>query len=269
MNRWAVPRAIGVGLVALGLLVPFVPLVITAVSGPWRYPALVPDRFSGRGIELLTDPSSDVLTALVNSVVIASVVAVLAAVIGLAGGRALGMYRFRGKRLVQFLFLAPVIVPGFAVTLGIHVFFVRYGLADTVAGVVLVHLVPTIPYVTLVMGASFANFDPAFEDQARVLGAGPVRTWWSVTVPAVRPGLVVAAFFAFLISWSEYILTLLIGGGTVKTLPLVLFAYIGQADLTQAAAVSLVFIVPPLVLVVGTSRYLTGSQSGVVGLGRL
>ena len=48
---------------------------------------------------------------------------------------------------MQFLLLAPVIVPGLAVTLGIQVFFIRYGLADTVAGVVLVHLIPTVPYV--------------------------------------------------------------------------------------------------------------------------
>lgn len=119
------------------------------------------------------------------------------------------------------------------------------------------------------MAASFANFDPSYEDQARVLGAGPVRTFLSVTLPAVRAGLVVAAFFAFLISWSEYILTLLIGGGTVKTLPLLLFAYIGSADLTEAAALSVLLVIPPLLLVVVTSRYLTGRSSAVVGFGRL
>ena len=66
----------------------------------------------------------------------------VASLIGLSAGRALGLYEFRGKRVIQFLMLAPVIVPGIAVTLGIQVFFLRYGLADTVAGVVLVHLGP-------------------------------------------------------------------------------------------------------------------------------
>ena len=269
MSLAGVRRSVGTSVLVAGLVLPVLPLLLTAVSGGWRYPALVPTTFSARGFKLVTDPHGDVLGALRTSLVIAISVAVIASGIGLAGGRAIGLYAFRGKRIVQFLLLAPVIVPGLAVTIGIDVFFIRYGLAGTMPGVILVHLVPTIPYVTLVLGASFANFDTDYEDQARVLGAGPLRTLWSVTLPAVRPGLVVAAFFAFLISWSEYILTLLIGGGSVKTLPLVLFAYISQSDTTEAAAVALVFIAPPLLLVTLTSRYLTGSGSGVVGLGRL
>lgn len=264
-----VRRSVGLGVLVVGVLVPFVPLVLTAVSTGWRYPAIVPSTFTARGLGLVTDPDGEVLPALVTSFTIAAAVAVLSSVVGLCGGRAMGLYRFRGKRLVQFLLLAPVLVPGFAVTFGLQVFFIRYGLADTVTGVVLVHLVPTIPYVTLVLGATFASFDVTYEDQARVLGAGPVRTFLSVTLPAIRPGLFVAALFAFLISWSEYVLTLLVGGGTIRTLPVLLFAYIGSADLTEAAAVSLVFALPPLLLVVAASRYLTGTQSGVVGLGRL
>lgn len=259
----------GLGLLVLGLVLPVLPLVVMAVSGQWRYPAIVPQTFSTRGLSLIVDPQSEIVRGLLTSVTISTTVAVLASLIGLSGGRALGLYRFRGRRAVQLLLLAPVIVPALAVTLGIQVFFIRYGLADTIPGVVLVQLLPTIPYVTLVMGATFANFDTAYEDQARVLGAGPLRTFWSVTLPAVRPGLAVAAYFAFLISWSEYILTLLIGGGTVKTLPLLLLSYIGSSDLTEAAALSLVFVLPPVMLVVLISRYLTGHQTAAVGLGRL
>ena len=69
-------------------------------------------------------------------------------------------------------------------------------------------LIPTIPYVTLVLTGAFSNLELDYEAQARSLGAGPLRTFWHVTLPIVRPSLVVAAFFAFLISWSEYILTL-------------------------------------------------------------
>jgi len=79
----------------------------------------------------------------------------------------------------------------------------------------------------------------------------------------------VAALFAFLISWSEYILTLLIGGGVVRTLPLLLFAEIGSSDLPAAAALSLVIALPPLLLVALTSRLLTGSTPVAVGMRRL
>lgn len=259
-------RAVGAGLLAVGLLAPPVPLLLWAVAGDFRYPALVPE-LSGRGLALLAAP--EVLSALGTSLAVALTVAVLAALVGAAAGRALGLYAFPGRRVMQLLLLAPVLVPTLAVTLGIQVFFIRYGLADSVAGVVLVQLIPAVPYVSLVMAAAFAGLDVDAEDAGRMLGAGPLRRLLYVTLPAVRPGLVVAALFAFLISWSEYILTLLIGGGTVRTLPLLLFAAIGSSDLTAAAALSLVVAVPPVVLVGLTARYLTGASPAAVGFGRL
>jgi putative spermidine/putrescine transport system permease protein len=256
-------------LLAIGLLLPFVPLLVWAGSGQWRYPGVVPQRGSGRGLRLLVDPASDIPQGLLTSLLLGVTVSVIACAVGLCAGRALGLYTFRGKRAVQFLLLAPAIVPGLAVTLGIQVFFLRYRLAGTLPGVVLVQLLPTIPYVTLVLGSAFANFETGYEEQARTLGAGPLRTFWHVTLPVLRPSLIVAAFFAFLISWSEYILTLLIGGGTVKTLPLLLFAYIGSSDQNVAAALALLVVLPPFLLVLVTSRFLTGSQTGAVGFGRL
>lgn len=250
-------------LLAAALLAPVLPLLLWAVAGEFRWPALLPEP-SARGLRRLADP--DVAAALGTSAAIAVSVAVLATAIGAAAGRALGGRAFPGRRALQLLLLAPVLVPTLAVTLGIQVFFIRYGLADTVAGVVLVQLVPTVPYAGLVMAAAFAGHDDAAEDAGRVLGAGPWRRLWHVTLPAVRPALAVSALFAFLISWSEYILTLLIGGGTVRTLPLLLFAAIGSSDLTAAAALSLVVALPPLLLVVGTARRLGGT--GAAGFGR-
>lgn len=258
-------RAAAVLLVA-AVLGPVLPLVVWAVAGDFRYPALLPEP-TARGLRLLLAP--DVLAALGTSAAIASAVAVLATAIGAAAGRALGPASFRGRGAVTLLLLAPVLVPTLAVTLGIQVYFIRYGLADTVAGVVLVQLVPTVPYAALVTAAAFADHDLDAEDAGRVLGAGPWRRCWHVTLPAVRPALVVSALFAFMVSWSEYILTLLIGGGTVRTLPLLLFAAIGSSDLTAAAALSLVVALPPLLLVVASARRLGGAGSSRVGMVRL
>lgn len=256
-------------LAIVGLLLPLVPLVGWAFAGRWRYPALVPQQASARGIRLLTDPRTQVVHGLALSTGIGAAVAVLAVAVGLPAGRAIGTYRFRGRRAVQFLLLAPVIVPGLAVTLGLQVFFVRYGLADTVAGVVAVQLMPTVPYAATLLGAGFANLDLDYERQARALGAGPVRVLLFVTLPLLRPVLVTAALFAFLISWSEYVLTLLVGGGQVQTLPLLLFAAINSSDTTAAAALSLLVIVPPLLAVAASARVLARRPAGAIGLGRL
>ncbi len=264
-----VGRRFGASVPIAGALVPLVPLVVWAFAGQWRYPALRPQQLSLRGIRLLADPRSQIPHALLTSTVIATSVAVLAGVVGYPAGRAVGLYRFRGRRAVQFLLLAPVIVPGLASAVGLQVFFIRYGLADSAAGVVLVQLIPTVPYAATVLAAAFANLDTDYERQARALGAGPLRVLLFVTLPLMRPALLLAGLFAFLISWSEYVLTLLIGGGQVTTLPLLLFAAISSSDTTAAAALALLLIGPPLLLVVASARMLSARSGAVIGLGRL
>ncbi len=264
-----VGRRFGASVLIAGALVPLVPLVVWAFAGQWRYPTLRPQQLSLRGIRLLADPRSQIPQALLTSTVIATSVAVLAGVVGYPAGRAVGLYRFRGRRAVQFLLLAPVIVPGLASAVGLQVFFIRYGLADSAAGVVLVQLIPTVPYAATVLAAAFANLDTDYERQARALGAGPLRVLLFVTLPLMRPALLLAGLFAFLISWSEYVLTLLIGGGQVTTLPLLLFAAISSSDTTAAAALALLLIGPPLLLVVASARMLSARSGAVIGLGRL
>ncbi|MEJ7831993.1 MAG: ABC transporter permease subunit [Nocardioides sp.] len=247
-------------------LLPLLPVVIWAVAGPWRYPDLVPTELSSRGPALLAGP--EVLGALGTSLLVSSTVALIACLVALPAGRALGWHRFRGRRVVQFLLLAPVIVPTLAVTLGLQIFFVRYGLADTAAGVVLVQLMPTVPYAATLLAASYATLDRDHERQARVLGANPWRTQLSVTLPLLRPALVTTFLLAFLISWSEYVLTLLIGGGRVTTLPLLLFAAIESSDRTAAAALGLLVVAPPVLLVVLVARFVGGRDAAWLGLAR-
>ncbi|MEO6712320.1 MAG: ABC transporter permease subunit [Mycobacteriales bacterium] len=258
---------VSAALMLLGVLIPLVPLVLWSFAGRWRYPGLVPQQGTLRGVRLLADPTSQVLAGLGTSVSIGAAVTLLSLAVGVPAGRALGLYEFRGRNLVRLLLVAPALVPGLAVLLGTQVFFLRYGLADTLAGVVLVQLVPTIPYVTLVMAGAYANFEVDYERQAALLGARPWQVQLHVTLPALRPALTVAAYFAFLISWSEYALTLLIGGGTVKTLPLLLYAYAGGPDPTEAAAVALVVMLPPLLLMALVVRGLSG-RGGTLGLVR-
>ena len=247
-----------VAAVVVAVLLPLLPLLMWSVAGRWRYPDLLPASVTRRGLDRVLD--GEVVGALATSAGIAVVVAVLACVIGLSAGRAIGLYRFRGRRAVQFLLLAPVIVPGLAVTLGLQVFFVRYGLADSVTGVVLVQLMPTVPYAATLLGAAFADLDVDLERQARSLGAGPVRVLATVTLPLLRPALVTTALLTFLISWNEYVLTLLIGGGQVTTLPLLLFAAIQGSDRTAAAALGLLVVLPPVLVVLAVARRLRGRE---------
>ena len=252
MRRIGAPVVLTV--LMLGLLLPVVPLLLWAWNSSWRYPDLLPAAPTGRGLSLVL--SGQVITALLTSLLVGVCVSTLACAIGFPAGRLLGLTRFPGRGAVRFLLLAPVVVPALAVTLGLQVFFIRLGLADNVAGVVLVQLVPTVPYAATLLTAAFEDYDLDLERVARSLGAKPWRVLLDVTLPTLAPAVLLTALLTFLISWSEYILTLLVGGGQVQTLPLLLFAAIGSSDRTAAAALGLLVVLPPVLLVVLARRVL-------------
>ena len=251
------------------LILPLIPLAIWSFAKGWFYPSLLPKIWSLRAWEYTFSETSGVLSSLWLTIGISLSATVLSILVGVPAGRALGMYKFKAKPFVEMLILAPMIVPGIAVALGIHSVFISLGLTNSVQGVILVHLIPTIPYMTLVMAGIFANYDPAFELQARSLGASPLKTFWYVTLPAIMPGIIVGGLFAFLVSWSQYILTLLIGGGRVVTLPLLLFNFAtsGRNDIT--GAIGMIYIIPGVIILILTAKHLSGRSGAVGGFGRI
>ena len=253
----------------VALLSPLAGFFINAFAFRWFYPQLVPQEITLRAWENIIDPNSRVLEALWNSTIIAVSVTIVSIIIGLPAARALGLYQFRGKIIVEFLILAPTIVPGIAVAIGLNINFLQWGLAGTIFGVGLVHLVPVMPYVVLTLSGVFANYNPEFEEQARSLGAGPIRTFIHVTFPAIFPGIVVAGLFAFLVSWGQYILTFLIGSGRIITLPVLLFSTASGGNNANIAAMSLVFIAPAVLILILSSRFLSGNSSAIGGFGKV
>ena len=203
------------------------------------------------------------------STLVALIVVALCGILGLPAARALALHDFRGRRMVEWLMMLPIVVPGLVVAMGTHIVLIQIGLADTLPGVVLVHLAPALPYFVLVMAGVFANYSVELEETARSLGASPWRIFLYVTLPAIFPGLLVAAMFTFLVSWTQYITTVLVGGGRIITLPMVLFPLIGAANHAAAAAVSIVFVLPALLILAYTARTMQQDVQSLGGLGKL
>ncbi|MCA9999988.1 MAG: ABC transporter permease subunit [Anaerolineales bacterium] len=258
-----------IGAILLGVVAPLLPLTVWAFAHNWFFPSVLPTAWSSRAWVYLFSGRSQLGAATLNSLVVATAVTALSLLIGLPAGRALAFYSFRGKTAVFFLILAPTIMPLIAVAMGIHIAFIRLRLADTLPGVILAHLIPVLPYTVLLLRSAFASYNRDYEAQARTLGARPWQIVTHITLPTIWPSLMVAALFAFLISWSQYLLTLLIGGGRLITLPVLLFAFANSGDYPITAALSLLFIAPALLLFLFTARYLTGRHAALGGLGKL
>lgn len=253
-------------LIAGAIVLPLFTLVVWSFARGWYFPQLVPQTWSLRAWTYVFSRASQVGRGIAQGAFVALSVTLLSLLVGVPAGRALGLYRFRGKKLVQFLILAPTLVPGIAVIMGIHVVFIRLGLTGTLLGVILVHLIPTTPYVAMVMTGVFANYNPDFEQQARTLGTRPLQVLRYITLPAIAPGVLVAGMFAFIISWEQYLLTLLIGSGQVVTLPVLLFSSAGGGNHAITAALALLLIAPSLLVLFVTARHLTGENVAMGGI---
>lgn len=247
-------------LITVLVLAPFLPLLLWSFSGKWFFPAPVPTAVSMRAwTYIFQSASHQILPGLFHSFGIAAVTSLLSVAIGLPAGRALGIYRFYGKPVVAFSLLAPVLVPPLSTAMALHFWFLKLGLAETHLGVILIHLSVSLPYAVFVLWGRFSGYDPEVEEQARSLGAGPVSVFFRITLPWVAPGVLAAGLFAFLLSWSQYLGTLVIGGGRILTLPVLLFSLMQSGDRPVAAAVSVLFVLPALLVLFVSAKKITGS----------
>jgi putative spermidine/putrescine transport system permease protein len=247
------------------VVLPIVPLVLWSAAFAWRWPDLLPTVWGGRAWRYVFAPTTEVRSGLIGSIIIGLLTMALSLMIGTPAGIAIGRMAFRGKRAVELLLLAPFIVPGLVVTMGIQIVFIHLRLADTVQGVVLAHMMPALPYVIISVAGVAANTSIQTEEQARSLGATAWQAFVHVTLPALRPGLVVGGLFAFLVSWSQYTSTLIIGGGKVQTLPLLVYTFTRSGDNPIAAALALLFVAPAIIALAVATRTLRQRYTVVGG----
>lgn len=251
--------------ILVSVLLPFTPLLIWSVSEKWFFPSPFPQDLGLRAwMYIFGTAGSQVTTGLFTSFSLGLTSTFISLLIGLPAGRALGLYAFPGKKIISLLLILPVIVPPLSVAMGLHLWFIRLGLAETFVGVVLIHLTFCLPYTIFVLWGVFSDYNPDFEEQARSLGASTVRTFLSVTLPMILPGLTVAALFAFLLSWSQYLSTLIIGGGQMLTLPVLLFSLMDSGDRPVASAVSIIFVLPAFLALMASAHTL--GRAGLTGV---
>jgi putative spermidine/putrescine transport system permease protein len=219
---------------------PLVVLLVQAVADQWRAPALLPGRLGTRGLQVAVGGGAG--GALLNSLEVAVAATAMALLLGWPAARVLGDRRLRRPTPVLVLLAMPLLVPAYATGTGLAEWFLRLGLAGGRLGLVLAHLTVVLPYVVLMLASGFGERLAELEEMGATTGLGPARRLALVTLPAVRPTLAAAGLLGFLVSWSQYGLSLAVGGG-LPMLPVVLLPFVGT-DPQVAAALSLLFLAP-------------------------
>jgi putative spermidine/putrescine transport system permease protein len=206
-----------VGLTLLFLAVPIVVVMVVSFSSA-TYLTFPPPAFGMRWYAAYFT-NDDWLRSTWLSFWVAGCVVVLATFLGTLA--ALGIGRLPGalRVLASSLIVSPLIVPAIVAAIGIYYAFARYGLVGTPVGLVIAHTCLAVPFVFISVSASLAGIDPRLQQAALSLGATPRGTFFQITLPLIRPGVLAGALFAFVTSFDELIVALFISGSGAVTLP--------------------------------------------------
>jgi ABC-type spermidine/putrescine transport system permease subunit II len=257
------------GSLALTIALPLVLMFLWSIADGWQPPFVVPQHYT---LALWTDILGDsgLLRASVNSIVIAVVVTFSTAAIALPTAWAMARFPFKLKRAVEIFILAPIIIPGIVVAVGIGQVFLVLGLSYSIAGVILVQIVGTLPLMIRLLSATLETIPDDLIHAARSLGAGTAGIVLHIILPLCVPGLLAGGLMSFIGSFEEFDKSFIVGAPVVQTLPIKLYMYLDpySMQIPYASIVSFILLLPALIVFIIAGRILRDDLMAA-GMGKI
>lgn len=223
------------GLIALFLLLPIVFIVLLSF-GSSQWLVFPPPGWTLKWYEQFFSNPEWMASAL-TSFKVALLTTLCAVALGLPTAFALVRGRFPGRELLYGLFTLPMIVPLVIIAVAVYALFLKLGYTGTLFSFVVSHVIVALPFTIISIINSLKLFDQSIEDAAVICGASRIQAIYQVTFPAIRPGMIAGALFAFLVSWDEVVLSVMMASPTLQTLPVKMWTTLRQ-DLTPVIAVA-------------------------------
>ncbi len=188
--------------------------------------------------------------AIRNSFIVGVSATVLATVIGTVGAVGLASAAMPLRRIVTALLLAPMIVPLIIIGAGMFFFYARFNMIGTFPGLIIAHAALGVPFVIVTVTATLKGFDQSIYRAGLGLGANPVRAFFDVVLPLIRPGVISGALFAFITSFDEVVLVLFLAGPNQRTIPRQMFAGLREQINPTILAVATLLVVVSVALLI-------------------
>jgi len=252
--------ATGVLVGALGLFIlgPLVLLLLAAFAQSWFYPSIFPSHWTLSWWQTVLD-TSGLLASVKWSFVFATTVTVVSALVCLPAAYAFGRKTFPGKRLMMMTIFATSAFPKMGLYIAIASLFYSLNLMGTFTGVVIIQLLNTLVIMTWIPAAAFASVPGSLIEAARDCGVGPLRTFFSVTLPLARPTIIVALILAFLASLDEAQGTFLVGVPTYVTMPVQMYNLVADYPAEATAVFAILLTIPSLLLLMVARKHIFSS----------
>jgi putative spermidine/putrescine transport system permease protein len=259
MSSWRIGGILLRAVAALGFALMLLPIVFVSWLSFFKNELLAfpPEAYSLRWFSQIWS-QSQFAQGFTTSFEVAAVAMLGGLVLGIPASLALAHHVFRGREAAMALLTAPLIVPSIVIGTALYLFFIEieiatgWPLAGSLLALALAHILITIPWTVRLITASLLSLDPALEEAAMSLGANRWRTLLRVTLPVIRPAVVAAGLFGFVVSFGNLEISLFLVAPGVTTLPIAILQYLEWKIDPTIAAVSALQIA-----VIGTGLLVT------------
>ena len=228
----------------------YLPIVVLMAMGFNESPLYeLPFHFSTRWYVALSG-NDTLITAGINSVVIAIITAIVATTAGTMAAVALDRRAVRGKTLLQLLLLPPIAIPWLITGTAMLVFFFWTGIGRGMHAMLIGHVALAIPYVVLVVGTGLRTIRSDLEEAAMSLGSTPIGAFRSVTLPLLAPSIFGAALFAFAVSLDQFVISYFLSTPGYTTLPVQLYSAIRKGFTPEINAISTILLIGSMSVII-------------------
>ncbi|QDP95923.1 ABC transporter permease subunit [Microlunatus elymi] len=241
------------------ILGPLIWLGIRAFATSWSYPNLLPDGWTLNWWQrVLDDPK--LFSSIRLSLAFAITTLIVASLVCLPAAYAFARFEFPGRRIFLIGLFATNAFPKTGLYVALAALFYAFNLMSTFSGVVIVHLLGTVVFMTWIPAAAFAAVPRSLEEAARDAGAGKFRVFFTVTLPLAMPGILVALIMSFLASFDEAQGTYLVGAPVYYTMPTEMYSLVLNYPRQVAAVFSILLSIPSVVLLLLVRKHVMGGQ---------
>ena len=211
--------------------------------------ALDPDAYSLRWYQEIGADQKWTL-AIRNSFIVGVAAALLATTLGTLAAVGLASPWMPFRRLITAVLLSPMIVPLIIIAAGMFFFYTNFNLVSTYAGLIIAHAALGVPFVIITVTATLTGFDRSLFSAGLSLGASPVRVFFDVVIPIIRPGVISGGLFAFVTSFDEVVLVLFLAGPEQRTIPRQMFSGLREQINPTILAVATLLVLISITLLV-------------------
>jgi spermidine/putrescine transport system permease protein len=197
---------------------------------------------------IYVESTDQLLSALKNSLIVATVTTIVATTIGTATAIAMGRYRFRLQGTYQGVMMLPMMMPDIVLGIGLLIFFITLGFKLSLVTIIIGHCTFLSSYVFIIVQARMAALDPALEEASADLGANEWVTFRKVLLPQLAPGVIGGAMLAFIISMDDLVITYFTAGTDSTTLPMFIFSMIRRGVKPEINAIATLLILASLLI---------------------